>query len=142
MTSPLVVPVGCVRVRLEAPVPLLLPLAARSVIPVGGGVGVAVGVGGGVGVAVGGGVCVGGGVAVGVGVGVGVGVTVPTGFKAISIVTLALAPLMVACTVPVAPVVEKSSWDISEVVEELLLVLHSCVKPVGTFTEVAITMPA
>jgi hypothetical protein len=43
--------------------------------------------------------------------------------------------------VPVAPLEAKISCDISEVVDELLVVLHCWVNPDGTFTDVAVTIP-
>src|SRR6266566_3144189 len=97
-TSPLLVPAGSPMFRDEPPTPFVPELSARSEIPPpGGGVGVGAGVGVavGVGVGVGAGVGVAVGVGVGVGVAVGVGVGAGAGFKAIRIVTLAVAPLSV-----------------------------------------------
>jgi len=126
------VPVGSPIVKLVLPEPLFAEAAARSVIPPDDGVGVGVGVD--VGVEV--------GVGVGVDVGVGVGFTVGEGSRAMSMVMSELAaPLRVPWTVPVALVEEKSSCDISEVVELLLWMHHSSTNPVGAFTEVMVAMP-
>ena len=115
----------------EPPEPLLPEATARSEIAPGCVVGVGVGVG----VEV--------GVGVGVEVGVGVGVpTPPAGASAISRVMLELVPpLCVPWMVPVAPTEGKTSCDISEVVEDVLVALHCWVKPAGTFTVVAAVMP-
>ena len=117
-------------VRPDPPVPLLAVATARSAITPGGGVGVKVGVG--VGVSVG----------VGVGAEVGVGVAATAGLSAISMVMLEFAPpLCVPWIVPVVPVGAKISWDISEVVDDLLPVRHTSVKPAGILTVVWTTIP-
>jgi hypothetical protein len=43
--------------------------------------------------------------------------------------------------VPVAPVEVKISWDISELVDVLLLASHCSVKPIGTLTVVEVLVP-
>jgi len=52
-----------------------------------------------------------------------------------------LPPFSVPWMVPVAPVEEAISWDISEVVKELLAVYDPSVKPDGGLTVVAWTTP-
>src|SRR6266516_104751 len=72
----------------------------------------------------------------------GGGAAAEADLSVISIVMLELAaPLRVPWTAPVAPVAERTSCDISEVVVLLLLVPHTWVKPAGTFTDSCTTMP-
>ena len=62
--------------------------------------------------------------------------------RAIRIVTLDLRPpLCVVRSGPVAPASESVSSDISEEVLELLVTLHSWVKPGMVFTVVGIAIP-
>ena len=66
----------------------------------------------------------------------------PEGRKAMRWVTLEYVPVLsVPWIVPVAPVEESISWDISDVVLELLAVYHCSVKPEGRVNEVGSMIP-